>query len=168
MFGITNAQEFYAMLIEDFDEFMRNQQSARCAVHCAITAYHLHEWVWGDWLKNDQATKTKLGLTNQDSFLGWIDSNCPWYSSVQALTNGSKHFNRKMGFEAVHVKGSGQGPFGVGAFGAGYLIIDYGESAGEHRWLTAVQLLEIIVRFWRNFFKAYRPTTVPPSIHHVD
>lgn len=168
MFGITNAQEFYAMLIEDFDEFMKNQQSARCAVHCAITAYHLHEWVWGDWLKSDLATKNKLGLTDLKSFLAWIDTKCLWFPVVQALANGSKHFSNHLGFEPMHVKGYGQGPFGIGVFGSGYLIIDYGEGAREHRWQSATQLLEIIVRFWRDFFNTYRPTTMPPSIHHVD
>jgi hypothetical protein len=48
MFDISNAQDFYAMLVQDFDEFFEDQQSSRRAIHCAITAYHLHEWVWGD------------------------------------------------------------------------------------------------------------------------
>jgi hypothetical protein len=168
MFGITNYEEFYAMLVEDFDEFMKNRQSARCAMHCAITAYHLYEWVWGDWLKTDHATKTKLGITDRASFLSWIDNKCLWFPIIQALANGGKHFSPEQAFETIHVKGYGQGPFGAGGFGAGYLIIDYGEGAGEHRWQPAAHLLELAVRFWRDFFNIYRPTTVPPSTHHVD
>jgi hypothetical protein len=168
MFGITKAEDFYAMLVEDFDEFMKNQQSTRCAMHCAITAYHLYEWVWRDWLKTDHATKITLGITNQKSFISWIDRNCLWFPIIQSLANGAKHFNTQQGFQTLHVKGYGQGPFGVGGFGAGYLIIDYGEGAAEHRWQPAGHLLELTVRFWRDFFKMYRPTTVVSSVHHVD
>ncbi len=37
--------------------------------------------------------------------------------------------------------------------GKGYLLIDLGEGAGEHHWLPAAHLLEVVVRFRRNFFK---------------
>ena len=50
------------MLVEDFDDFMAEPHSIRRAWHCAITAYHLHEWVWGDWLKaNDKARRLLTG-----------------------------------------------------------------------------------------------------------
>lgn len=165
MFDVTNSEKLYAMLVEHFDEFMRNQQSARCAIHCAITAYHLHEWVWGDWLRTDHVTRKKLGITNRRTFLEWIDSKCLWFPIIQALANGGKHFIRDQGFETKYIKVYGEGP---GVFGAGYLLVDFGEGAGELRWQTAAQLLELVVRFWRDFFANYRPTTVSPSSHHVD
>ena len=46
MFDLVTAHDFYAMLVEDFDDFMAEPHSARRAVHCAITAYHLLDWVW--------------------------------------------------------------------------------------------------------------------------
>jgi hypothetical protein len=51
MFDILNSREFYNKIIEDFQEFDREQSSARLAINCALSAYHLTEWVWGDWLK---------------------------------------------------------------------------------------------------------------------
>jgi len=51
MFDIKTADDFYAVLVADFDDFMDEPHSGRRALHCAITAYHLHEWVWGDWLR---------------------------------------------------------------------------------------------------------------------
>ena len=62
MFDLTNSRDFYAILVEDFDDFMAEPHSARRAVHCAITAYHLHEWVWGDWLKHDYDVWKALGI----------------------------------------------------------------------------------------------------------
>ncbi|MBW9089834.1 hypothetical protein JNB91_18635 [Rhizobium wenxiniae] len=54
MFDILSARDFYSMLVDDFDDFAVEPHSARRAMHCAITAYHLHEWVWGDWLSKDK------------------------------------------------------------------------------------------------------------------
>ena len=82
--------------------------------------------------------------------------------------NGTKHFIRDQGFETMRVTGYGSGPYGVGPYGKGYLLIDYGEGAGEHRWMPAAHLLEVVVRFWRDFFKKYRPgEDIPVSKHHV-
>lgn len=38
-----SCRDFYAILVEDFDDFMAEPHSIRRAWHCAITAYHLHE-----------------------------------------------------------------------------------------------------------------------------
>lgn len=169
MFDLANSQDFYAVLVADFDDFMAEPHSARRALHCAITAYHLHEWVWGDWLRTDRATKATLGISDKRSFLGWIDRHCVWFPGVQGLANGTKHFARNQGFDTMRIGGYGQGPYGIGPYGQGYLLIDYGEDAGEHRWQPAAHLLEIVVRFWRDFFKAYRPSAnLPASKHHVD
>lgn len=169
MFDIESAADFYRMLVEDFDDFMANQASSRHALHCAITGYHLHEWVWGDWLPRDVGTLAKLGIRDRKGFLVWIDRACPWFPVVQALTNGTKHFIRKRDFESSRVAGFGQGPYGVGPHGHAYLLLDFGEAAFEHRYRPAVDLLEVVVRFWRDFFNTYRPQmNVTPSKHHVD
>ncbi len=69
----------------------------------------------------------------------------------------------------MRIGGYGEGPFGLGPYGQGYLLIDYGEAAGEPRWQPAAGLLEVVVRFWRDFFRAYRPNPdLPASRHHVD
>lgn len=169
MFDITNSNDFYATLVQDFDDFMQDQSSARLALHCAISAYHLHEWVWGDWLKEDYATRRALEVRDIDSFRARIEEACPWFSTIQSLAIGTKHFVRDQGFESKLIAGYGAGPYGMGPFGQSYLLIDFGEDAAEHRFYTAAALLEVVVRFWRDFFKKYRPiAAMPVSKHHVD
>jgi hypothetical protein len=56
MFDINNSRDFYAKLLADFDDFMESADSARHAMNCAITAHHVHDWVWSDYLKNDVVT----------------------------------------------------------------------------------------------------------------
>jgi hypothetical protein len=83
MFDITTSRDFLEKLEADFDDFMKEPHSARLALNCAITAYHLHEWVWGDWLKRNYEIQKSLGIegkTNKQrkaSFLAWIDKPGP-------------------------------------------------------------------------------------------
>jgi hypothetical protein len=158
MFDINNSRDFYAKLLADFDDFMENADSARHAMNCAITAHHMHDWVWNDYLKNDAETRQRMGIKKEkDAFLRWIDEHSVWFSFIQNISNGSKHFGRKAPFETRRVSGYGMGGFGVGPYGASYLTIDNGEEAGVHRFMTIPILLEVVVRFWRDFFINYSP-----------
>jgi hypothetical protein len=174
VFDIVTSRDFLEKLEADFDDLLREPHSARFALNCAITAFHLHEWVWGDWLKTDYATWRALGIRDKDSFLAWIDQACIWFSTIQDLANGAKHFGLAGTFKAERVgappfmfdepeagwgQGAWDGPtdYDAGSNGNGCLLIDYGESAGHQRWRTAAALLDVVVRFWRQFFAQYHP-----------
>ena len=158
MFDINNSRDFYAKLLADFDDFMENADSARHAMNCAITAHHVHDWVWNDYLKNDVVTRKQLGIGKQKKeFVRWINGHSVWFGMVQEISNGSKHFGRQASFETRRVAGYGMGGYGIGGFGQPYLMIDNGEEAGVHRFMTIPMLLEVVVRFWRDFFRSYSP-----------
>jgi hypothetical protein len=61
MFDITTCRDFHRKLKADSEDFAKEQDSGRLALNCIITAYHLHEWVWGDWLKTDYAAWKQFG-----------------------------------------------------------------------------------------------------------
>lgn len=174
MFDIITAGDFLEKLEADFDDFMKEPHSARHALNCAITAYHLHEWVWGDWLKTDYATWRTLGIRDKDSFLAWIDKACVWFKTIQDLANGAKHFGSFENFKAERVGAppfmldelgagcdegawDGPAPFIAESQGASCLLIDYVESTGTYKLRTAAALLDVVVRFWREFFSRYHP-----------
>lgn len=190
MFDIATPTDFYGMLVQDFDEYMSEPHSARKAIHCAIIAYHLREWIWKEWLTHDIAAQNAIGAHNEDAFNAWVNRSCVWFRLLRGLANGTKHFTNKAGFQTMRVMavpfafdqmtaGFDQGawdgpiryvqsPIPVGSHGQGYLLLDLGESAGEHRWLPAAHLLEVIVRFWRDFFRKFRPTAnLTHSKHHA-
>ena len=165
MFDVTDSESFYGMLVEDFEEFLSEQHSARRALHCAISAYHLHEWMWADWLKHDKATQARLNVHDRNSFLSWICQHCIWFTWIRDLANGTKHSIRRLDFETHHVAAT---PLMPGPQGGGYLMIDNGERTEPHRYMPVANLLEVVVRFWRDFFKAYRPgCSVVHSQHHA-
>ncbi|HWK96086.1 MAG TPA: hypothetical protein VNR39_11735 [Pseudolabrys sp.] len=161
MFDINDSRDFYTKLLADFDDFMAEPDSGRLALNCAITAYHMADWVWADWLKSDAATKAKLNVKTKEDFLAYLDRAWPWFPTVQALCNGTKHFGRKEDFDAVRVQGYGMGAFGSGGYGVSYLTIDYGENGSvepdPHRFMDVVLMLEGTVRLWRDFLSAYGP-----------
>jgi hypothetical protein len=180
MFDITTSRDYLAKLEADFDDYMKEPASARLALNCAITAYHLHEWVWGDWLKRNHDVQDALGISGntnkerKESFLAWIDKACVWFSTIQDLANGAKHVTGGQQFQAMRIgappfmldelgAGWGEGawdgpiPYVAESHGDGHLLIDYGEGTGNHRWRTAGALLDVVVRFLREFFFRYHP-----------
>lgn len=171
MFGLTTSRDFLDKLEAEFSDFMSEAGSARHALNCALTAFHLHEWVWANWLKADKETQAKLQISSRDGFLGWIDLACPWFPLIQDLANGTKHV-RPTQFSARRVSAL---PFSFDVPGAGFdegrwdgpmpfvigerafLLIDSGPQAGEHQWVPMGQLLDVVVRFRREFFTKFAP-----------
>lgn len=191
MFDLVTAHDFYAMLLQDFDDFMGEPHSARRAVHCAIAAHHLCDWVWHDKIGPSPELRTRLDVHSLKEFVAWVDTNSIWMTFIHEIANGTKHVRGKQSFETMRVlatpfsfdtvhAGWGEGVSDgaihyvdssnpLGRDGKGYLLIDLGEDAGEHRWLPAGHLLEVVVRFWRNFFRIYLPVPgIPSSQHHTD
>ncbi len=155
MFDINNSRDFYQKLLEEFDDCIGQQASARHAMNCAITAHHMADWVWGDFVKGDAALKAKLGIKKKDDFMAWISKTNIWYDLVQAISNGSKHFIRENAQGTVKVEGFGMGGFGQGPVGMSYLAIQVSETDPKN--LPIAHLLEVVVRFWRDFLRLYSP-----------
>jgi hypothetical protein len=191
IFDIQTHLEFYNMLVDDFDDLMREQHSARRAFHCILEAYHLREWVWHDLIEDHQAIKDALKIASESDFNTLVNQSCPWFPYLKVLTNGSKHFEaREFGFEAYKVvaapfsldvlgagldEGTWDGPvryvsgsLPVGQDNKGVLMFDFGEGAGEHqRYLPVLHVVEGVVRFWRDTLRNLHPgVSIKSSIHH--
>jgi hypothetical protein len=96
MFDINNSVDFYAKLLAEFDDFAADNSSSRHAMNFCITAHHLYDWVWGDFLKKDDALRQKLGVgKRKEDFAKWIEEHSVWFTLCQEISNGSKHFIRE-------------------------------------------------------------------------
>lgn len=213
MFDLATVRDFYQMVLDDFDDFMDEPHSARRALHCAISAYHVYDWVWADWVKHDETLRAKQGIgRNKDQFRIWLGQRCVWFAILEDVVNCTKHHGRPPMVDGFKVEaapptgeameldeevGGWDGPvryvasnYPVGPKGKGYLVFDFGaEEASElanswseadllrdeqnlgpsQRYMPAAHVLEVVVRMWRDFFRAYRPDLVMPvSAHHVD
>jgi hypothetical protein len=154
MFDIITSQDFLSKLEAEYADFKAQPDSTRHAVNCIMTAYHLHEWVWGDWLKTDYEAWQEIGgIRDKDSFKVRLAELWPGLVIAEELTNGTKHF-AKGSVETGRIAGYGSGPYNVGPYGRPYLLIDYG-SGCVPRYQTAEQLIDAAVTFWRGFFDLY-------------
>jgi hypothetical protein len=152
MFAIKSAQDFFEKMTEDFAFFEQNIADSGLAMNCFLSSYHLHEWIWAHWLKR-ATPRTFRGAVIRDkaSFVSWLDGACPHFALLQELANGAKHCSPV--HSTQEVSGYGRGPYGIGPFGAPYLLIDRGETLPlSERWLVASDMLEAIVGFWTEFF----------------
>lgn len=80
---------------------------------------------------------------------------------VQNLSNGSKHFIRQAAEGTHKIGGYGMGGWGMGPWGQGYLAVEVSET--EPKLLPVALLLEVVIRFWRDFLKLYGPYGDPPQ-----
>jgi hypothetical protein len=166
MFDIKNSADLYKKLLADSDDLHQDPSSARHAINCILTAYHLHEWVWADWLKKDHVTQSKLGIRNKASFSNWLEKNVPGFIEAQALANGSKHFGVDRNATAVDTKKI-QGAFAANAFYSNAfhtttLKVEINRR-GNKVWIDALEFVDELLKFWGNFLQSYSPYRGEPA-----
>jgi hypothetical protein len=153
-FGITNAKQFLDKLHEEQKDFVASRcLSVRHALNAIITAYHLHEWVWGEWLQKRHDLRKQWGVNSADDFREYLSSDrllCPAFEDARKVTNGTKHFKNKI--ETGHHRGAFQrGLFQDGAFDVSYLWIDR-----DDKQQRAEAFIDELVKFWDQFFEQYK------------
>ncbi|MEN5168332.1 hypothetical protein ABE444_02060 [Brevundimonas pondensis] len=147
MFGITTAKDFRSKASRDNAALQSDIANADYAINAVLSAYHLHEWVWGRSLKASSPISVRgTMLREKKDWVAWLDANFPHFSLLQDLANGSKHC---VPVSAESVDGYGEGPWGIGPFGVPYLLIDLGsEKQVEDRWRVASDVLQDANDFW--------------------
>jgi hypothetical protein len=85
-FDIKNSKDFFKKLKEDYEEFSTNEVSSRIALNCAMTAWHLSEWIYNEYLETKCAEFARL-----NDFHNFIKTECPSLQIMQDLSNGTKH-----------------------------------------------------------------------------
>jgi hypothetical protein len=166
MFGIQNSRDFYEKLVAEYEDLHHDPMSARIAVNCAITAYHLAEWIWGDWLKGNLAAQAAVGVHTVDEFKKWVDTQTPYFAAMQSITNGTKHFNQNAFSQTQLSEGAfDRNAFDPNAFSVNGLLIEVQTDSGAH-WYDYETVLEQLLLFWREFLLKHSPYTdlsLPPS-----
>jgi hypothetical protein len=161
VFGITTPTQLYTKLVLEFDDFCAAPGSGRHAMNFVITAFHLTEWVWKDFLKEDEAKRDELGIAKDiNAFHRWIAEKSIWTAQMQDLANGSKHFQTKGLPVRQHVVGTlNTAPFNTIGFNEAKvtLVVDMGELDGSPHFTPAAHLFEVVMRFWRDFLVLHGP-----------
>src|SRR5882724_9941356 len=98
-FDIRTPRDFLKKLRDEQNDFVKSHcLSARHALNAVMTAYHLHEWVWGAFLKQRHDVQASLQLPRENGpvtirdFLAWLKKQCPAMTDAELITNGTKHY----------------------------------------------------------------------------
>jgi hypothetical protein len=153
-FNITSAKSFLCKLHEEKNDFAASHcLSARHALNAIITAYHLHEWVWGECLKEHPDLIYAWGLRKHKSaedFEKLVDRFCPALADARLVVNGTKHFGLEKISTGTHQGAFQRDTFQADAFDVSYLWIERG---GKQQ--KAQEFIKELVDFWDGFFAKY-------------
>jgi hypothetical protein len=157
-FNITTPSGLLEKLLQEQDDFTReNCVSARHALNAIMTAYHLHEWVWGAFLKHRPDVQASLqlppgdnGRVTKDCFLSWLEKQCPAIAEAQQITNGTKHYHSRI-LTGAHEGAFQRSAFQADAFDVPYLWVE--RNGHEQR---VEDFVNELAEFWTSFFKAHQ------------
>lgn len=102
-FGIISSRQFFEKMLAEFDDFDKNPISGRFAINCAINSWHLTDWTFNEYFKNDskycdkEKEKTKKGklycliIPGLRIYQDELKKKCPELKYMEEICNGSKH-----------------------------------------------------------------------------
>jgi len=86
-FEIKTTKDFFGKLKEEYGEYCNNRSSSRVALNCAMTAWHLTDWVYHEFGEQLPSTYPKLS-----DFQSYVKTMCPSLQIMHYLSNGTKHY----------------------------------------------------------------------------
>ena len=148
IFGIDTIADYLAFCAEAVAELEQDQGSVLRAFAAVLALNHIPDWLQYK-LTDDQ--RTTLGLTGSklgDPVKDWFEAQNADLTLVRDIANGFKHLRPNHSTDVV--AGYGRGPFGVGPFGAPYLLIDLGDyPLANERWVVGLSLCKRTMEWWR-------------------
>jgi len=161
---LTEPRHLLTKLSHEIDTLAAAPRNSYAAINALRDAYHLREWIWHGRLEKDPALHAqiageKIAGKAKERKCKWnkyVNKECPNFSLIRELCNGSKHFERKASdkVQATHHAGYGSplfaynsGPLGYGVDGIFVQV--------EARVVPVMHLLESARDFWIKLFERF-------------
>ncbi len=94
-FEIATAHDLYCKLKREHTKYQASPTDSDLAWNCAVTAWHLREWVWEERLSSNVGEDMKLfgvRFDTEQAYNTELNQRCPKYKLLRDVCNGSKHF----------------------------------------------------------------------------
>jgi hypothetical protein len=151
-FEITSARQFLAKLHEEQSDFAASHfQSSRHALNAVITAYHLHEWVWGALRARPDHQQIWPYKSHKQFLNKFLVPRCPQLASALSVADGTKHFQLGKIPAGKHRGVFQSGVFQPSVFDVSYLWIKH----NGHRE-PADAFIAALVNFWDGFLDEHQ------------
>ena len=142
-FDISSSHDLYLKLKENHNDFLKEKTSVRFALNCAMTAWHIIDWI----AIQKGITKSELKKFKED-----FKSKCSSLEIMQDLCNGTKHcqinnYTPRVKNTEKHI-GDYSNDFN-NDFDISRLIVELSDGS-KKRFADEI---EIVVRFWKDYFK---------------
>ncbi len=153
-FDIRTPADLLKKLHEEYQEFLNNPVSSRHAVNCAVTAWHLIEWVWASH-KQKMMTLSQ-SIKKEADFKQYISLRCPEIETMQAIANGTKHFkvDKRSGGSNVKAARIHRGGFSQ-EFSREFDISLLEIELADGSTLVFDDTIKTVVEFWDSFFQTH-------------
>ena len=102
-FDIKTSRDFYNKMLLEYEDFCKNHLSVRYAINCAINSWHLTDWTFQEYFKDEKKyqdekrEKLKEGKIYVRIYFGLgkyqdeLMKQCQSLKYMKLICNGSKH-----------------------------------------------------------------------------
>lgn len=94
-FEIENSKGFFQKLRDEYEDFDKAHLNPRFAINSAITSWHLTDWTYQEFFKNDlrfqDSRENGRNISGLVKFQEFLKQSCPELEYMRMITNGSKH-----------------------------------------------------------------------------
>ena len=94
-FEIENSKGFFEKLEQEYADFDKEHLNPRHAINCAINSWHLTDWTFQEFFKNDSRFKdSKIGGKTKSGLAKYQDALkefCHELEYMRIIANGIKH-----------------------------------------------------------------------------
>lgn len=94
-FDLTTGHDLYCKRKRDFVRYQGSPTDSDLAWNCAVTAWHVREWVWKQRISphpGDDRSLFKASLADIQQDNAELNRRCSRYQLIKEVCNGSKHF----------------------------------------------------------------------------
>ena len=145
-FDIKTSVDFFNKLREDYGDFCANDTSSRIALNCAMTAWHLTEWVFNEYNSTLLVSFPKLSLYQEH-----IKTECPSLQIMHDIANGTKHYELKKHVPEVKETKLHKGSYSS-SYSRDFDISTLDVEMEDGRKIYFEDEIKSVVHFWKQYF----------------
>lgn len=146
IFGIDTIAGYLAFCGEVVAELEASEDNVPRAFAAILALNHIPDWLQ---YKLTAAQRVTLGFTGSqgNSVKEHFESKNVDIKRLRDIANGFKHL--KPAHSTQKINGYSEGPYGIGPFGAPYLLIDLGvDKPANERWDVGFDLCRRVLKWW--------------------
>lgn len=140
VFEIKTAMDFYKTFLENYQEYFNDLTSSRKAINCALTAWHLSEWVYHE----DKKLKCVNAKIFQDRIIELEDA----FKILKDIVNGTKHCEHSAKITTEVHKGAFSNGFSRD-FDISRLVV----KREDGTYIYFDNVVDKIAGFWKGYFE---------------